>query len=97
MNSPSISLLCQDAHTTTPSGGTIILRCQDVASSADAQDGDSGAPVFRVAPYPLNGDVKLYGILWGEDNNNIAYSPIDQIQYSIELGALNTCAPGFSY
>ena len=83
MNSPSISLLCQDAYTTTPSGGTIILRCQDVASSADAQDGDSGAPVFRVAPTPLNGDVKLYGILWGEDNNNIAYSPIDQIQYSI--------------
>ena len=71
------------------------MLCQGIASLlGGASDGDSGAPVFRITDSPQNGDVSLYGILWGGSSidDEIVYSPMDAIENSNELGAINTCA-----
>lgn len=70
----------------------ITLLCQSRAGYT-SDDGDSGAPVFRVTNSPSTNDVALVGIHWG---GNGAFSPIGGIQRSAELGALQTCASGFS-
>ena len=71
-----------------------VIRCQDIASGIGAF-GDSGAPVFRVTNTPNTGDVELYGVMWGgvEDDREVYYSPMDQIQWTSELNPLKTCAP----
>ena len=58
------------------------LLCQDVIA-AGAGDGDSGAPVFSYA-----GDknkVTLRGIMWGESDGEITFSPIGQIYDELGL------------
>ena len=72
----------------------VVLECQDVATAVDLDRGDSGAPVFRITNSPQNGDVSLYGMMWGGDAeyDEIVYSPIYQIEASTELGSIRTCA-----
>lgn len=73
-------------------GTDITLLCQSRAGYA-SDSGDSGSPVFRVTNSPSTHDVALVGIHWG---SNGSFSPIGGIQRAAELGALQTCAAGFS-
>lgn len=94
MNASLLADLCFDSIVNPSSGGTVVLLCQDIGGFPRVQGGDSGAPVFRTVDSPLFGDVRLYGILWGSSGNiEFAYSPIDQIQFTGELGNIRTCAP----
>jgi hypothetical protein len=88
---PIITDICIDGIV-EEEGEEIIMKCQDYGSAPHIPDGDSGAPVFKITNSPQNGDVRLYGILWGSDADEIAYSPMDQIQDSKELGSIRTCA-----
>jgi len=73
-------------------GTRIVLLCQDFVQATVAA-GDSGSPVFKIG---TNGDVTLYGLLWGGNSSgtSFVYSPIGNIQRSDELGSLRTCATG---
>lgn len=70
----------------------ITLLCQSRAGYV-SNSGDSGSPVFRITNSPSANDVALVGIHWG---GNGAFSPIGGIQRTSELGAVQTCAAGFS-
>ncbi|MCI2430886.1 S1 family peptidase [Candidatus Acetothermia bacterium] len=79
------------------SGTNIVQLCQDFVG-ASVGSGDSGSPVFRITNSPSANDVQLYGILWGGNSagTSFVYSPMANVQRSDELGALTTCASGFS-
>ncbi len=79
------------------SGSNIVQLCQDHVNAA-VGGGDSGSPVFRITNSPQSGDVLHYGILWGGNSGGtlFVYSPISNVQMSIELGTLTNCASGFS-
>ncbi len=90
-----ISRTCIDMpypHPTDPDGDYVML-CQTMVR-ADAEDGDSGAPVFRTWGYsswfPWGSSATLLGILWGASawGGLFVYSPISNIEY--ELGPLRT-------
>ncbi len=66
----------------------ITMLCQDSATY-DSWFGDSGSPVF----YADGTDASLVGINWGA-GGNAWFSPISNVEN--ELGALSTCASGFS-
>jgi hypothetical protein len=70
----------------------VSFRCQAQASLSPAP-GDSGSPVFS----PSGPDATLRGELWGGDLNTGvgSFSPIVS-GIERELGALTTCASGFS-
>jgi len=70
------------------SGSNITMICQGQAAYGSA-GGDSGSPVFRAS----GTDATLRGIHWGSGG---VFSPIGNIQLGSELGAVGTCAPGFS-
>lgn len=80
-------------------GTNIRLLCQAQATYASAE-GDSGAPVFRVRNTPSVSDVILYGVHFGSGGSGASFrasfSPMDQVQFTGELGGLVTCASGFS-
>ncbi len=71
----NILLLCQ----------TRVIRLSGSHKMVDS--GDSGSPVFK---WSSSGNVSLYGILWGESNNNsvFLFSPMHLIEQ--ELGQLTT-------
>lgn len=75
-------------------GSNIVHLCQDFVENTVkiVEGGDSGSPVFRIG-----GDtVTLLGNLWGGNSSGtlFVYSPIAGIER--ELGALATCAAGYS-
>ena len=74
------------------SGTNILLLCQDFVK-ANVGGGDSGSPVFGIAP-GANNDVILNGILWGgaSDGSFFVYSPIANVER--ELGPLTTFGGG---
>ena len=84
---------------TNVSGTKITQLCQSFVR-AGVGAGDSGSPVFKITNSPMSGDVILYGILWGGDfaGTEFVFSPIgtSNIQRATELGALTTCATGFT-
>ena len=88
---PIIKELCFDAMV-EEEGEDIVMECQDIGGASWIPAGDSGAPVFKITNSPENGDVSLYGILWGSNRSEIIYSPMDQIQDTKELGSIRTCA-----
>lgn len=72
-------------------GGGFVVLCQNILEINGAK-GDSGAPVFTWSSATLPQGAKptatLYGILWGGEGNQAAYSPINQVE--AELGFLRT-------
>ena len=87
---PVIKRLCEN-KLVNEGGEDFVLECQDIGAAPGMQDGDSGAPVFKITNSPQTGDVRLYGIFWGSSGSEIAYSPLHQIQTGTELGSLRTC------
>ncbi len=73
----------------------IVMECQNQAAAPRIPDGDSGAPIFKITNTPQYGDVRLYGIFWGSNVDEIIYSPMGQIQAGSELGSIGSCASGF--
>ena len=70
----------------------VMMICQTKATAQGTGGaGDSGAPVFKITDSPDDGDVNLYGILWGGNSTTILYSSVQQIQHSSELGTLRSC------
>ncbi len=76
---PVIKRLCED-KLVNEGGEDFVLQCrwcgQDIGAAPGMQDGDSGAPVFKITNSPQTGDVRLYGIFWGSSDSEIAYSPL---------------------
>lgn len=77
--------------------GTFFTFLSQAAASFQVNFGDSGAPVIR-SEGPGADDVALKGILWGRNDADGTgfFSPIGNVQFSSELGAMNTCAPGIT-
>ena len=70
----------------------VMMICQTKATAqGTGGNGDSGAPVFKITDSPDDGDVNLYGIVWGGSSTDILYSSVQQIQHSSELGTLRSC------
>jgi len=92
----SVGATCANVNV---SGTNITLLCQDFVNARSA-GGDSGSPVFRITNSPSSGDVSLYGILWGGNSSGtqFVFSAIGtfNVQRSAEMGAITTCAAGFS-
>lgn len=93
-SSGTISYRCVDV----PLNGahTVWLLCQNFAPYV-SDDGDSGAPVFRITNSPSTNDVVLAGIHWGRvtlsDGTLLrAFSGIGRVQQ--DLGTLTVVAPG---
>jgi hypothetical protein len=82
---------CED---TDVAGKDITLLCQNRVR-ADAADGDSGAPVFRITDSPRYNDVELYGVQWGV-HEGVGYWFSSMYTIQLELGSLETCVSGFS-
>jgi hypothetical protein len=82
---------------TNVSGTNITQLCQDFVN-ARVGPGDSGSPVFRIINSPAARDVRLYGVLWGGNTSGtqFVFSAMSNMQRTGELGALTTCAAGFS-
>ncbi len=100
MYATAIQETCADVTLSPPSGGTVVMLCQDFAAITTLPRGDSGAPIFKITNSPRYGDVRLYGVVWGEDTHpsypSMVYSPIAQIQAYNELGSLRTCAAPYT-
>lgn len=90
----TVTATCRD---TDVDGTDIRYLCQDWVS-AGVFGGDSGSPVFGISNSPSMGDVKLYGILWGQNDTStqFVFSAIGNWNVELDLGPLDTCAPGFS-
>lgn len=86
---PIIYDLCMDVLNVDEN---VVMQCQDIGTAPHTGPGDSGAPIFKITNSPKNGDVNLYGIMWGGNSDHIVYSPMDQIQNWRELGSIRTCA-----
>lgn len=89
-----VAATCVD---TNVSGTNITQLCQDFVN-AGSGPGDSGSPVFQITNSPAAGDVRLYGVMWGGNTSGtqFVFSAMSNIQRSGELGAITTCASGFS-
>lgn len=73
-------------------GSNIVFLCQNFVD-AGVGSGDSGAPVFKEH---ADGSAILLGTLWGgtSSGTKFVYSPLAGVER--ELGALSTCAAGYS-
>jgi hypothetical protein len=90
------------------SGGAVDRQCVDVNAQPPftflcqdhvlgvAGGGDSGSPVFRITNSPGFNDVTLLGILHGTGGDGFWFSDMWTIQFSGEMGTLDTCASGFN-
>jgi len=59
------------------------MLCQNVAA-ANSAPGDSGSPVFTLETFPGGSTgVRLHGIHWGGDGQQIVYSPLSQVASEI--------------
>ena len=52
---PVIKRLCEN-KLVTEGGQDFVLKCQDIAAAPGMQNGDSGAPVFKITNSPQTGD-----------------------------------------
>jgi hypothetical protein len=87
----NVDLLCQNVTI----GNTTILCAHRVA--ANAANGDSGSPVFKITNLPQSRDVELRGVVFGGQSFLwrvwFWFSHMGDVEY--ELGSLTVCAPGF--
>lgn len=90
----TLDITCMDVNL---ANSNVTLLCQDGVRDAEVAQGDSGAPVFYVSNNPENGDVVLYGLLWGASSpTSYWFSAQSLIRLDSELNDLFICAPGFA-
>ena len=66
----------------------LTLLCQDKVSALSGS-GDSGSPVFKIEAAADNlPSVRLYGVAWSSNGQDTWFSPISQITWVGEMGAL---------
>ncbi len=68
----------------------LTMLCQD-KMGALAWQGDSGSPVYKLASSPDGKPaVKLYGVAWTSNGQEVWFSPMSQVTLGSEMGNLKT-------
>ncbi|MEL6544602.1 MAG: hypothetical protein AAFQ82_08240 [Myxococcota bacterium] len=86
--SGEVSETCEDMNV---ADSDITLLCQ-ARVEAQSAPGDSGSPVMKLLnplTYPGSHPVAAMGVLWGGRDGTFVFSPVQNVEFGLELGNMN--------